>query len=863
MSCDILNLDMHKVHIVLKIKRKVVVMRVTFGEIFRTQKTWVAIAILMGGLGTPSSFAAEASAPLIDFDGGMPSWSEERCGENSDPGVLCNDKHRLFIYSAHNPSNSQGFIRYGGMEPSAQGAVSDGLKLVFTAGQAYDDSNVLRTYGIPVNSFAQLTEYEDAGVKDLYAKRDLPGVASIYYKHQEGDGPLGVFDGDNRFSMYVWYPAAKGRYTQYSRVADKSVTAPEKTLALYPFIGTSKGAHYYHHATNRAYGGWVKVQFDAHPTHKNTGPYTDRHDYAVGGDIYPGDGVRYFNDMAAFSIVYHGMANKPSPYTFFTDEWERYYVEGENDETIANVGIGYDPNQRNFDLSLEDKFRCGDCNAKYEIRYSFVPITTPDFEQASPVRSLENFFVEDNNPENLLVKPNGGYNQVWGKFSLKAGDVERFEAGETLYVAIKDVSQRSFEVDAATKDAIAKIKTISFDYAPPPESATLSLPDGAHAYPKKTQSFGIEREGDIEYAFLDVESDYGSDAWVEGDRDGDTVSIYAYREGSYKLHVETNPAGTERPVTSNMKVHFHSKQCQVNQICAYSKLADFEGETVFRYSEMSLWSSKAKTKTNDGLVGAGNAVISGSGFSVSGEDKLVVVIRNPTEEDREVRIRLTGKHELSYSASAGDGWYSLPKQLVRAGETLPYYIAAQSINSEVIKRINFEVDDNHVAVASVGVLRKEPLRCSNCSDVLVDFNADGVGNRLPYTGWDTVFSDAYTGPAEGGGYGIVVGSNGKYNYQGVKSNYSFPSGKNHAEFIWKNTGDKAETFTPQYSFDDPDRPGSGAAGSWLSVGEMTLEPGQSKSQTVKISYGAKMVNTNVNKDQRGTLILDKIMVKRL
>ena len=44
---------------------------------------------------------------------------------------------------------------------------------------------------------------------------------------------------------------------------------------------------------------------------------------------------------------------------------------------------------------------------------------------------------------------------------------------------------------------------------------------------------------------------------------------------------------------------------------------------------------------------------------------------------------------------------------------------------------------------------------------------------------------------------------------------------------------------------------------------MTLEPGQSKSQTVKISYGAKMVNTNVNKDQRGTLILDKIMVKRL
>lgn len=74
---------------------------------------------------------------------------------------------------------------------------------------------------------------------------------------------------------------------------------------------------------------------------------------------------------------------------------------------------------------------------------------------------------------------------------------------------------------------------------------------------------------------------------------------------------------------------------------------------------------------------------------------------------------------------------------------------------------------------------------------------------------------------------------------------------------------KQKLSHPIYSFDDPDRPGSGVAGSWLSVGEMTLEPGQSKSQTVKISYGAKMVNTNVNKDQRGTLILDKIMVKRL
>lgn len=88
---------------------------------------------------------------------------------------------------------------------------------------------------------------------------------------------------------------------------------------------------------------------------------------------------------------------------------------------------------------------------------------------------------------------------------------------------------------------------------------------------------------------------------------------------------------------------------------------DFEGEIVFCYNEMFFWSSKVKIKINDGLVGVGNVVISGSGFFVLGEDKLVVVIRNLIEEDWEVRIWLMGKYEFFYLVLVGDGWYFLFK----------------------------------------------------------------------------------------------------------------------------------------------------------------------------------------------------------
>lgn len=131
---------------------------------------------------------------------------------------------------------------------------------------------------------------------------------------------------------------------QYLRVVDKSVIVLEKMFVLYFFIGIFKGVYYYYYVINRVYGGWVKVQFDVYFIYKNIGLYIDWYDYVVGGDIYLGDGVRYFNDMVVFLIVYYGMVNKFLLYIFFIDEWERYYVEGENDEIIVNVGIGYDFN---------------------------------------------------------------------------------------------------------------------------------------------------------------------------------------------------------------------------------------------------------------------------------------------------------------------------------------------------------------------------------------------------------------------------------------------------------------------------------------------------------------------------------------
>lgn len=148
--------------------------------------------------------------------------------------------------------------------------------------------------------------------------------------------------------------------------------------------------------------------------------------------------------------------------------------------------------------------------------------------------------------------------------------------------------------------------------------------------------------------------------------------------------------------------------------------------------------------------------------------------------------------------------------------------------------------------------------------VLVDFGASANDNTFGLAGWNTVQMDAYTGYVSQGPAGttIVVGDNGAYNYQGVSGvSRVFTSG-DRMEVTWYNHSADPVTFTPQISFDDPDRPASGVIGTWYAMTEVSLSPwssGVSQFTFTENEAGTfNRVNTSCNQTNQGTLVCDAV-----
>jgi hypothetical protein len=147
---------------------------------------------------------------------------------------------------------------------------------------------------------------------------------------------------------------------------------------------------------------------------------------------------------------------------------------------------------------------------------------------------------------------------------------------------------------------------------------------------------------------------------------------------------------------------------------------------------------------------------------------------------------------------------------------------------------------------------------------LINFGSSGSANSYGLSTWTTLIKDQYTGYTSAGpdGTKIVTGSNGGYNYQGVKgSSRTFKAG-DVIQVTWYNSSTASISFTPKVSLNDPDRRSSGVLGDWYNMSTITIPAGGTvvSQFTVPTTVTRSLVNVNMNYHNAGLLVCDKIVL---
>ncbi|RPI61687.1 MAG: hypothetical protein EHM48_05235, partial [Planctomycetaceae bacterium] len=146
------------------------------------------------------------------------------------------------------------------------------------------------------------------------------------------------------------------------------------------------------------------------------------------------------------------------------------------------------------------------------------------------------------------------------------------------------------------------------------------------------------------------------------------------------------------------------------------------------------------------------------------------------------------------------------------------------------------------------------------STTLVDFG-DAAENNSFGTSWTTVYKGPYTGYDAAGPDGISGGSTGIYHTAGVSGAAArqFNVG-DQVVVTWYNNSASSQTFTPKISFDDLDYEGSGDAGTWYTLSQMTIPAGQSATATYTFTSSGSYYNVNTarNTNNISNVLIDKI-----
>lgn len=840
--------------------------------------------LLLALLGVPPAWSAPE--PLLSFDwrttDTLPSsdgWSYMPMGQSGCAGAMveqdrfCNAEHRLFMTYPTYDSDHMGWMRYGVLDVEKQGA-HPSLKLWMTGGRARNAEGLPQDYGVPIRGLKEYATAKAAFKESTYAGRNLPGMPSLYYKSIASEGPMGLFPQHNRFLLQVWMPKSPHRHARYSRNSLDRKKNPQPAVSWYPFIDSAKGAHYYHLTYNRAYGGWMTIAFDAHPSDDNTGVNNETNSFREGGKHAPGYGIGYFQRLAAFAVRFNGLNGSASPAMVLTNRWEKDYVPYENEETLNSLAVGYDPESRAFDVSLEDKYRCASCTASYEVRYSFSPINNGNFDRANPVVRTENFFVEDDNEKQWLIKGNPYGNAVWGKITLPQADVDRYLKGEPLYLAVRDSSNRTIVQDDRDRQLIFTpdgaiemqrlTKQLKLQYQPPPQSAEIQSPTVIMSQQKQLW-LPIENEG-LDGSGIKARADYEIRASVLTSDPLSTVSLKPYQSGEYDLMLHGKSADGSR-VQTPVKVKVDAPLCTQTLSCAGMPLANWVvAPTLLPYPELGeMWTARFPADTGEH---AGDYyAIAGKGLFISGTEMVEVRLKNNSVIAQTVaprissRVTLTpGELSLSPLHQSPLSWRLMEPKLVQPGEQATWWVPLQEFAQGYLSSLTVHAGAaaSDVQVMSLGLHTEYPLRCTGCDAVLVDFHAAGSIHQTPQPGWTETLKAGNTGQV-GEGLGITVGSTAGSNFQGVRGTNELSSRFRQVAVVWKNAGLTSLTFSPQHSFTDPDAPTSGVVGAWLKSEPLTVPPGGEVRQVLSVPSGTRLININVNFSQNKTLWLDKII----
>jgi hypothetical protein len=812
--------------------------------------------LLLGMLLLIVSNVTRSSESFMSFDftngeveNGFEDWvytdrSENYCGvyNGDQQSTLCRaDGVNMYAYYNGYNSNHMGWLRYGFIDASSDVSVSGSSLKVQIVGGAYGNAYGGVSYvGYPVKSKSMYAgEIVDPSVNTL------PGDLSLYFKTSNSTQTFTDMAHSNRLSVWVKMPDS---YQGMETNTKFNLGAPRDSFSLYPFIDTSKGGHYYHGISNVAMGGWTKLQFDAHPTHHNAGSNGVNTSLPEGGYAYPGDGEAYFANMTTFALRESVSKNGPVNNAYYIDEMRLAYVPYENEETISNVGVGYDPHSQVFDIAFSDKYRCGDCSANYAVRYAFSPITNATFNSAFIPQETINFNRSQSNAEGSVLKPNNGYNQIWAALVLQDIHNRQIKEGVTIYFAIKDLSERQVQQDPVDFEKVnvpglglvekqRLVKTIDYQIVSvnnPMVVSNSSLPiaakdmyyEGSVDFTGGTAPFDMIMTGDTPSGLV-----IGDDKRIRGVPV--TAGLYAFDV------IITDALGQQVSTPYNLDVK--SKISDDEQHCGVlvdfidsesgSLIADPRFQTVFTdaYTGFNELGTTIVAGSNKDYDYQG---IDGAGFTLYQGDQIRLSWVNTSDAAITFAPRLSFLISGRYNSVDSNAWLTLDAQTVEAGEVgLFTFILTETVSSTSLNiNVNYAQRGKLVLdkIESVEAQRSSDEWCrenqgdATVAHVLVDFDQNDAQSLLGVSGLQTLIRDAYTVYVESDGVSASIKNASQYNYQGVMGRGFALQPGDEIHVTLRNTASEAYNFVPKLSFTDPDRMGSGIEAEWLSMSPVSL-----------------------------------------
>lgn len=829
-----------------------------------------------------------------ELERGFDDWYYSDKGENpcgvyagETRSKLCGPENsKLYLlYNSYN-NDHMGWLRYGFIDSSTNVSVNGNALKLQTTGGAYRASNDLVDFkGINTRSKSDMPSHqlspEELGIGE---SPNYLGNMSIYIKGDNSYSRFPQLQGKNRFSIWVLLPSGNFEFSTFSSAHQSST---DSRVSWYPFIGRSTGGHYYHRSANVPMGGWTKIQFDAHPTHHNSGSNNQYSAFSSGGYEYPGDGISYFNNIATMSLVFKG-ANAQSRFQeFYLDEFSTEYVPLQNEETINNVGIGFNPKTKQFDISFEDKYRCLDCDAKYEVKYSFSPINNYNYQDAFTPEFTTNFNRSKSNNHGLIHKPNKGYNLLWAAIDIKEEHKALLTPFKKIYFAVKDLSDRSNintqEIDeqVVTVPGIGSVKNVdlikTIDYKIIPVRFPLRLTTdiinqmttGQH-FEQQLTGFG----GEEPYSFSSSSLPNGISLSTSGKLTGIPSNAQNYNTqieitdslgNSYSQIYNVEVVEPESFFISNCSVVVDFKESQTSSI-----IYDSRFNTIFKdkYTDFTTEGTSIKIGSNKNYDYQG---IRGPGFTLYPGDLVRLIWKNASSEPITFAPRISFTDEDRVSSIDDTGWFTASEIKIRPAES-----AASTLKiNEVVRSEFINVNVNYSHNNKLILDRIELAESSNTSGsvcsrgfsedekitmLVVDFK-DSVNSSIkPMAEFSELIKDKYTGII-GEGSGTIIGENGNYNYQGAIGSGLEVQPGDKIKLTWINISDNNVDLSPRLSFDEVGRY-MNSSSKWHQLSSINIPRFEAETSVYEFAEDnaglIKVINVNNNLDERTTVLLDKI-----